>query len=254
MCISGKQKDLDLILRNKTNKWRTDFQTMINIAIDGPAGAGKSTIAKAISHELEIVYLDTGAMYRTVALKAIRQGIDTLDEEHLAELVKYIDIQIEYKDNEQRIFLDGNEVTGFIRTPDVSIGASKVAVIPAVRIKMVELQRNIARNNDVVMDGRDIGTYVLPDADYKFFLTASLDERANRRYKEMLSKGMTEVDFDEVKKDIAYRDNNDSSRAFAPLSKASDALEIDTTGLEPQEVIRIILDQIKKSGTDGTEK
>jgi cytidylate kinase len=162
---------------------------MINIAIDGPAGAGKSTIAKAISRILGIIYLDTGAMYRTVALKAIRSGIDTRDEKQLTELVRDIDIRIEYKDNEQRIFLDGDEVTALIRTPEVSIGASNVAVIPAVRIKMVELQREIAHSSDVVMDGRDIGTYVLPEANFKFFLTATLDERAKRRYDEMISKG-----------------------------------------------------------------
>jgi cytidylate kinase len=218
---------------------------MVNIAIDGPAGAGKSTIAKAISHKLGIVYLDTGAMYRTVALKAISSGIDTLDKKRLTELVNDIDIRIEYKDNEQRIFLEGNDVTGMIRTQEVTIGSSNVAVIPGVRIKMVDLQRKIAKDNDVVMDGRDIGTYVLPDAEFKFFLTATLDERAKRRYDEMISKGMTDVDFDEVRKDIAFRDKNDSSRAFAPLSKAPDALEIDTTGLEPQEVIDIILDHIE---------
>ena len=142
---------------------------MINIAIDGPAGAGKSTIAKAISRELGIIYLDTGAMYRAVALKAIQSGIDTGDKAGVESLVKDIDMQIEYKDNEQRILLDGTDVTAMIRTPDVSVGASDVAVIPAVRTKMVELQRSIAKNNDVVMDGRDIGTFVLPDASYKFF-------------------------------------------------------------------------------------
>lgn len=218
---------------------------MVNIAIDGPAGAGKSTIAKAISHKLGIVYLDTGAMYRTVALKAISSGIDTLDKKRLTELVKDIDIRIEYKDNEQRIFLEGNDVTGMIRTQEVTIGSSNVAVIPGVRLKMVDLQRKIAKDNDVVMDGRDIGTYVLPDAEFKFFLTATLDERAKRRYDEMISKGITDVGFDEVRKDIAFRDKNDSSRAFAPLSKAPDALEIDTTGLEPQKVIEIILDHIE---------
>ncbi|NLK88133.1 MAG: (d)CMP kinase [Clostridiaceae bacterium] len=227
---------------------------MINIAIDGPAGAGKSTIAKAISRIIGIIYLDTGAMYRTVALKAIRTGVDTRDGERLAALVKDIDIKIEYKDNEQRIFLDGDEVTESIRTPDVSIGASNVAVIPAVRMKMVELQREIARSSDVVMDGRDIGTYVLPDANFKFFLTASLDERAKRRYDEMISRGMPDVDYEEVKRDIAFRDKNDSSRAFAPLSKAPDALMIDTTGIEPQEVLRIILDKIENNETDGADK
>jgi len=227
---------------------------MINIAIDGPAGAGKSTVAKAVSRELNIIYLDTGAMYRTVALKAIRSGIDTRDEKALASLVKDIDIRIEYKDNEQRIFLDGTDVTGQIRTPEVSIGASNVAVIPAVRLKMVELQREIARNNDVVMDGRDIGTYVLPDAKFKFFLTASLDERAKRRYDEMISKGVSGADLEEVKKDIEFRDRNDSSRSFAPLSKAPDAIEIDTTELGPRDVVEIILDHIKNNRSDGANK
>lgn len=219
--------------------------THINIAIDGPAGAGKSTVAKAVSRELGIIYLDTGAMYRTVALKAILSGIDTKDEARLAELVRNIDIRIEYEKSDQRIYLDGKDVTDSIRTADVSIGASNVAVIPAVRLKMVELQREIAAQNDVVMDGRDIGTYVLPNASYKFFLTASLEERARRRYDEMIGKGMSNVTIDDVQKDIAYRDNNDSKRAFAPLSKAQDALEIDTTNLNPNEVIDAILSCIK---------
>lgn len=218
---------------------------MINIAIDGPAGAGKSTVAKNISRTLGIIYLDTGAMYRAVALKAIRSGLDTSDAESLASLVKEIDIRIEYKDSEQRIFMDGNDVSGQIRTPEVSIGASNVAAIPAVRIKLVELQRAIAEVNDVVMDGRDIGTYVLPDAKYKFFITASLEERSKRRYEELLVKGTNGTTFEEVMKDISYRDKNDSSRAFAPLSKAADAMEIDTTSLSPQEVADRILSYIK---------
>ncbi|NLH95854.1 MAG: (d)CMP kinase [Clostridiaceae bacterium] len=227
---------------------------MINIAIDGPAGAGKSTVAKAISRELGIIYLDTGAMYRAVALKAIRSGIDTKDQQAVEAMVKNIDIRIEYRDSEQRIFLDGTDVTGSIRTPEVSVGASDVAVIPAVREKMVELQRRIARENDVVMDGRDIGTYVLPDASYKFFLTASLDERAKRRFNEMRANGMTGVSLEDVRKDIEYRDRNDSSRSFAPLSKAPDALEIDTTGISPEEVVRMIMDIIKNRKTVGAAK
>ncbi|HOQ07572.1 MAG TPA: (d)CMP kinase [Clostridiales bacterium] len=226
----------------------------MNIAIDGPAGAGKSTVAKAISKELGIIYLDTGAMYRAVALKAIQSGIDTRDQEAVEAMVEDIDIRIEYRDSEQRIFLDGTDVTGSIRTPEVSVGASNVAVIPAVRKKMVELQRKIARENDVVMDGRDIGTYVLPDASYKFFLTASLDERAKRRFNEMRANGMAGVSLEEVRKDIEYRDRNDSSRSFAPLSKAPDALEIDTTGISPEEVVRIILDSIKNRKTVGAAK
>lgn len=217
----------------------------IAVAIDGPAGAGKSTIAKLISKKLKIVYLDTGAMYRAVALKAIRQNIDTSDGEKLSELVKDINIKVEYIDEEQRIYLDGEEVSDFIRTPEVSLGASNVAVIPEVRIKMVELQRKIASKCSVVMDGRDIGTYVLPNATLKIFLNASIDERAKRRYNEQLSKGIRDVSFEDVKKDIIYRDKNDSGRAFAPLAKAQDAIELDTTVMSIDEVVKKILEHIE---------
>ena len=217
----------------------------INIAIDGPAGAGKSTIAKSISKLLGIIYLDTGAMYRAVALKAINSGIDTKDEEKLSSLVENIDIKIEYKGNEQRVILEGKDVTELIRTPEVSIGASDVSAIPKVRLKMVELQREIAANNDVVMDGRDIGTFVLPDAKYKFFLTASIEERARRRYEELIARGMKDAKLKDVMKDISYRDKNDSTRAFAPLVKAEDAIEIDTTYLSISEVVDRILSYIK---------
>jgi CMP/dCMP kinase len=213
----------------------------INIAIDGPAGAGKSTIAKIISKTLGIIYLDTGAMYRTVALKAIREGVSTTDSCSLTQLVNNIDIKIKYEGNEQHIFLDGEDVSRIIRTPEISTGASNVAVVPEVRLKMVELQRIIATENDVVMDGRDIGTYVLPNAKLKIFLTASIEERALRRYKELLEKGTTDVNFDDVKKDIEYRDKNDSSRAFAPLAKAMDAVELDTTALTIEEVAKKIM-------------
>lgn len=222
-----------------------DSNKRISIAIDGPAGAGKSTIAKMISKKLQIVYLDTGAMYRTVALKAIRQSIDTLDAQKLAQLVRDINIEVKHINEEQRIFLDGEDVSDYIRTPEVSIGASNVATIPEVRIKMVDLQREIASKCSVVMDGRDIGTYVLPNATLKIFLTASIEERAKRRYNEQLLKGITNVSLEEVKKDIEYRDKNDSSRAFAPLAKAEDAIELDTTNLSIDEVINKILGQIE---------
>lgn len=218
----------------------------IAIAIDGPAGAGKSTIAKIISKTLGIIYLDTGAMYRTVALKAINEGIDTKDHGKLAHMVNEINIRISYSGNEQQIFLDGEDVSKKIRTSEVSIGASNVAVVPAVRIRMVELQRQIAAEQSVVMDGRDIGTYVLPDSKYKFFLTASIEERAKRRYAEQLEKGITDISPEEVKKDIEYRDKNDSSREFAPLAKASDAIEIDTTALTIEEVAGRILSIVKR--------
>ncbi|MDQ2085790.1 (d)CMP kinase [Herbivorax sp. ANBcel31] len=220
----------------------------ISIAIDGPAGAGKSTIAKTISKKLSILYLDTGAMYRTVALKAINENIDTVDEDKLSKLVKNIDIKIIFSENEQKIFLDGKDVNSLIRTPQVSIGASNVATISNVRIKMVELQREIASKNSVVMDGRDIGTYVLPSADVKVFLNADIKERAKRRYQEQIAKGVKNMTLEEVLKDIQYRDKNDSNRNFAPLTKASDAIEIDTTNMSIDQVVNTILGYVKNYG------
>lgn len=211
-----------------------------SIAIDGPAGAGKSTIAKKVSSELGFIYLDTGAMYRTVALKAIRSQIDTMDHIGLAQLMEHLDIAISYDSNVQRIYLDGRDVSEDIRTAEVSAGASNVAVFPEVRLKMVELQRKIASGKDVVMDGRDIGSYVLPHADLKIFLTASVDERARRRCQELLKKGQAAV-FEEVREDMVHRDKNDSSRAFAPLKKVPDAIEIDSTVLSIDEVVEKIL-------------
>lgn len=216
----------------------------IRIAIDGPAGAGKSSIARVISKQLGIIYLDTGAMYRTVALKAIKMGIDTLDRAALARMVKDINMDIKFVNDEQQVYLDGENVTDLIRTPEVSKGASDVASIPEVRLKMVELQRMISSEYGVVMDGRDIGTYVLPDADLKIFLTASIEERVRRRYNELVSKGISGVNIEQVRKDIEYRDKNDSLRSFAPLRKADDAIEIDTTGLSMDDVadkIRLII-------------
>lgn len=157
----------------------------IQIAIDGPSGAGKSTMAKIVAKKLGIMYLDTGAMYRAVALKAIKSGIDTKDGDALAEMVKDIDLRIVYENGAQKVLLDGEDVTEEIRTPAVTVGSSDVAVNPAVREKMVELQQKIAKENSVVMDGRDIGTHVLPNADVKIFLTASIEERAKRRYEEL---------------------------------------------------------------------
>ena len=217
----------------------------INIAIDGPAGAGKSTIAKIISKTLGIIYLDTGAMYRTVALLAIRENIDTCDFKKVAGLVEKIQIKILYEGSEQHIYLGEEDVSDKIRTSEISMGASNVAVVPEVRIKMVELQRSIAQANDVVMDGRDIGTYVLPKAGLKIFLTASVEERAKRRYNEQVEKGQTDISFEEVKKDMEYRDKNDSTRAFAPLSKAEDAIEVDTTDLSVFEVANKIMTFLK---------
>lgn len=238
-----KNSDLKYIYLRGAKALRPDLfkANNIKIAIDGPAGAGKSTIAKGVARKLDIIYLDTGAMYRTVALKAISSGINTKDAAGLSELVKDINIHITHNGTEQRIFLDGRDVSDEIRTPEVSVGASNVAVVPEVRLKMVELQRKIAEKCSVVMDGRDIGTYVLPDAQFKFFLTATVDERAKRRFEELLSKGINSSTLEEVKSDMEYRDRNDSTRAFAPLAKAKDAIEIDTTSMTIKEVTDKIL-------------
>jgi len=217
----------------------------IQIAIDGPSGAGKSTMAKIVSRELGILYLDTGAMYRAVALKAIREGIDTKDEVALSKMVKDIDIKIDYKDGQQKVYLDGEDVTGDIRTPEVTVGSSNVAVFPDVRKKMVELQREIASSNSVVMDGRDIGTHVLPNAEVKIFLTASAEERAKRRYEELKEKGALKQTFEELVREMEYRDKNDSSRKVSPLKKADDAILLDTSGLSIEESANKILDIVR---------
>jgi len=217
----------------------------IQIAIDGPSGAGKSTMAKIVARELGILYLDTGAMYRAVALKGIRSGVDTKDSRALAEMVKDIDLQVKYENGVQKVILDGDDVTEEIRTPAVTVGSSDVAVNPAVRDKMVELQREIAKKNSVIMDGRDIGTNVLPNADVKIFLTASIEDRTKRRYEELKEKGTLKQTFEELRQEMEYRDKNDSSRAYAPLKKADDAILLDTTGFSVEESAKTILDIIK---------
>lgn len=211
-----------------------------SIAIDGPAGAGKSTIAKKVSAKLGYIYLDTGAMYRAVALKALQSGIDTKNQQGLADIMQKLDIAIAHENNLQKIFLDGADVSEAIRTAEVSAGASNVAAFPEVRLKMVELQRKIASGADVVMDGRDIGSYVLPKADLKIFLTASVEERAERRFNELLRKGQ-QVTYEAVRQDMVQRDKNDSTRALAPLVKVPDAIEIDSTALEIDEVVEKII-------------
>ena len=217
---------------------------MLNIALDGPAGAGKTTAAGIISKKLSIINLDTGAMYRSVALKAIKSGIDTKNVKAIIEMLKNTSINIRYEDGVQKIIVDGNEVTNEIRTPDVSAGASDVAKIEDVRKAMVILQREIANKSSVIMDGRDIGTFVLPNANFKFFLTATLDERAKRRFLELLGKGFIGT-FEEVKKDIEIRDDNDINRKIAPLKQAEDAVYIDSTNMSIEEVVNKMLDIIK---------
>ncbi len=217
-----------------------------SIAIDGPAGAGKSTIAKLLARKLGIVYIDTGAMYRAAALEAIRRGIDTTDEEKVGEMVEKIDISIKITPNEQAVLLGGENVEHLIRTPEVSIGSSNVAVVPKVRKRMVQLQKEMAKSQSVVMDGRDIGTRVLPQAELKIFLTASVEERARRRYEQLSEAERAAVSISEVERDIKYRDFNDSNRECDPLRIADDAIFIDTTGKSIEEVVDSILDHAEK--------
>ena len=209
------------------------------IAVDGPAGAGKSTIAKIIADKLNINYIDTGAMYRAVTYKVLQNNIDTTDEQAIIEVAKAS--EIDFKDN--NIYLDGKILKEEIRTPEVSNNVSNVAQIKEVRYLMVDVQREIGNRSSVILDGRDIGSYVFPNADYKFFLVATPEERGNRRYKELINKGY-DVNLEEIIKDIIKRDEIDSNREFAPLVKAEDAIEIDTTGKNIDEVVNSVLSKI----------
>lgn len=208
----------------------------MNIAIDGPAGAGKSTIAKLLAAKLGILYLDTGAMYRAVGLKALNTGVDISDEAAVEKMLADTKIDVTQENGVQHVYLDGNDVSSAIRENAVSKAASDISAVPCVRYKMVELQREIASRCDTVLDGRDIGTFVLPNAEYKIFLTASAEERAKRRYAELKAKGST-LTLEQIKDDIVKRDYNDSHRALAPLKKADDATEVDTTAMGIDDVV-----------------
>lgn len=213
---------------------------IIKIALDGPSGSGKSTVAKRLSHDLDILYLDTGAMYRACALKCLSLGIDTFDEKGVSTFINDINIEIKYENGAQRTFLDGVDVSEKIREPHVSMAASNISSLKCVRLKMVDMQRKIAQKMSCVLDGRDIGTFVLPDADFKFYITASVEVRADRRYKELKLKGH-KVDYEELKKEIEQRDFNDKNRDFAPLRQAEDAILIDTSFMTIDAVVNRIL-------------
>ena len=218
---------------------------MRQIAIDGPAGAGKSTVAKALSERLNINYMDTGAMYRTVALAMIRKGVDLSDREQILSVLDDLHIEVAYENRVQKVLLNGEDVSGSIRTPEVSMGASTVAVVPEVRIKLVELQRETAERFDIVMDGRDIGTYVLPDAKVKFYITASSRERARRRARDLDAQGIA-YDLDELEKEIIKRDEQDMNREFAPLKVAGDAIYLDTSNMSIEEVIDFTAGKVRE--------
>jgi len=218
--------------------------TCIQIAIDGPSGSGKSTLAKAVSKKLGILYLDTGAMYRACGLKAILSEISPKDELLVGKMIETLDIDVRFDNGHQRIFLDGRDVSEDIRRPEISVAASDISSIPAVRLKMVAMQREIAGTRSVVLDGRDIGSYVLPDAQYKFFLTADPEERAKRRLEELALRGIHTQTYEEVLADIRYRDHQDSTRSFAPLTKMPDAIEIDTTPNTQAQTLQMLLEHL----------
>lgn len=217
---------------------------IIRIALDGPSGSGKSTIAKRLSNQLNILYLDTGAMYRAAALKAIALNIDTFDEVGVKTFIDDINLEIKYIDGTQHTYLDGEDVSERIREPHVSMAASNISSLKCVRLKMVDMQREIASQMSCVLDGRDIGSFVLPNADFKFYITASSSVRADRRFKELKLKGH-DVDYDKLKEEIEQRDYNDKTRDFSPLRKAEDAIEIDTSFMTVEQVINKVLSYIK---------
>ena len=214
-----------------------------NVAIDGPAGAGKSTIAKLVAKEMNFIYVDTGAMYRAIALYLLRKGIKPTDKDKFASECQGADVSIQYVDGVQQVLLNGENVSGLIRTEEVGNMASASSVDGKVREKLLDLQRNLAKENDVVMDGRDIGTNILPNADVKVYLTATVEERAMRRYRELTEKG-TGCDLETIKKDIAERDERDMNREISPLTQAEDASFIDSSDMSIEEVMNAICDLI----------
>lgn len=223
---------------------RKDLQKFA-IALDGPSGSGKSTVAKRLSKEFDILYLDTGAMYRACALAAANKGIDAADEKAVADLMKKLDLKIEYRGGVQHTLLDGKDVSEEIRRPEVSMAASKISALGCVRKKMVDMQREIAGRMSCVLDGRDIGTAVLPNAEYKFYITASSDVRAKRRFDELKAKGFP-VDLKKLKDEIELRDQNDSTRTVSPLRCADDAIVVDTSAMDIDQVVCYIKKKIQE--------
>lgn len=219
----------------------------VAIALDGPAGAGKSSIAKRVAKALDFIYVDTGALYRTIGLAATRKGVDPKASEEVEKLLSEITVDLNFNDKgEQIVLLDGEDVSEFIRTPEASMMASKISAVPSVRAYLLDLQRNMAKAHNVIMDGRDIGTVVLPDAKVKIFLTASPEARSQRRYKELCEKGM-DVKYEDILKDVITRDYNDSHRETAPLKPAEDCVMVDTTELDFEQSVEKIISVIKEN-------
>ena len=218
---------------------------MIKIAIDGPSGGGKSTLAKRLSKELGIVYVDTGALYRTIGFYAYSNGVDKQDNRGVISLLPNINIELKYIDGAQHVFLNGEDLGDKIRTPEMSMYASAVSAIPSVRAFLLETQKEIARKNSVIMDGRDIGTVILPDADLKIYLTASAECRAKRRYDELVAKGQ-DVRFEDVLREMNERDTQDSTREIAPAQAAEDAILLDNTGMNLEESVDAIIALVRE--------
>lgn len=222
---------------------------MINVAIDGPAGAGKSTVAKGVAAKLGFIYVDTGALYRAVGVYVLKKGWDTKDADAVASVLPEITVELKFIDGVQHVFLNGDDVSVEIRTPDASMAASNVSAIPAVRSFLFDLQRDIASKNDCIMDGRDIGTVVLPHAQVKIFLTADPEERAMRRYKELIIKD-PDVKYNDVLSDLKARDYQDSHREIAPLKPAVDSVVFNTTGFTLEKSVEKVISIIKEK-TNG---
>jgi cytidylate kinase len=219
----------------------------IAVALDGPAGAGKSSIAKRAAKALDYIYVDTGALYRTIGLSAARNNVEPVPSEEVNALLEKITVELTFNEKgEQVVLLDGEDVSGLIRTPEASMMASKISAIPEVRAYLLDLQRNMAKTNNVIMDGRDIGTVVLPDAEVKIFLTASPNARATRRYKELVEKGMN-VKYEDILKDVVERDYNDTHRKTAPLKPAEGCIMVDTTELDFEQSVEKIISVIKEN-------
>ena len=218
----------------------------VAIALDGPAGAGKSSIAKRVAKALDFIYVDTGALYRTIGLAATRKGVEPKPSDEVEKLLNEITVDLTFNDKgEQIVLLDGEDVSGLIRTPEASMMASKISAVPSVRAYLLDLQRNMAKSHNVIMDGRDIGTVVLPDAKVKIFLTASPEARAQRRYKELCEKGM-DVKYEDILNDVITRDYNDTHRETAPLKPAEGCVMVDTTELDFEQSVEKIISVIKE--------